>query len=70
MRKALQDALLQSFGLTFANTYVDILWLSESGAEVVVRINTRCVFIYPYMLQIVDTVPFVCTVRRQNLWPR
>ncbi|EKM52385.1 uncharacterized protein PHACADRAFT_61360, partial [Phanerochaete carnosa HHB-10118-sp] len=37
IRKALQDALLQSFGLTSANVYVDVLWLAEDGAEVVVR---------------------------------
>ena len=41
VRKAFQDALLQSFGLTSANIYLDILWLAEDGAEVVVRITSR-----------------------------
>lgn len=41
VRKAFQDALLQSFGLTSANIYIDILRLAENGAEVVVRISTR-----------------------------
>lgn len=41
VRKTLQDALLQSFGLTSANTYIDVLWLAEDGAEVVVRVGSR-----------------------------
>ncbi|KIP03034.1 hypothetical protein PHLGIDRAFT_78213 [Phlebiopsis gigantea 11061_1 CR5-6] len=41
VRKAFQDALLQSFGLTAANIYVDILWLAGNGAEVVARITAR-----------------------------
>lgn len=40
-RKAIQDALLQSFGLTSANTYVDTLWLAEDGSEAVVRVSSR-----------------------------
>ncbi|GJE88983.1 hypothetical protein PsYK624_050710 [Phanerochaete sordida] len=40
IRKTLQDALLQAFGLTCANTYVDILWLAEDGGEVVVRVGS------------------------------
>jgi hypothetical protein len=43
VRKTLQDALLQSFGLTSANTYVDILWLAEDGSDVTVRISNACV---------------------------
>ena len=41
--RSIQDALLQSFGLTSANVYVDILWLAEDGSEIVVRVSSRCV---------------------------
>ena len=44
VRKTLQDALLQSFGLISANTYIDILWVAEDGREVVIRVNDRCVW--------------------------
>ena len=43
VRKALQDALLQSFGLTAANIYIDILWIAEGGGEVVIRVGSRYV---------------------------
>lgn len=36
-RKILQDALLQSFGLTSANTQIDILWISDKGDALVLR---------------------------------
>ncbi|PCH43159.1 hypothetical protein WOLCODRAFT_164278 [Wolfiporia cocos MD-104 SS10] len=38
LRKTMQDALLQTFGLLSANTYIDVLSLAEDGSEVVVRI--------------------------------
>ena len=41
VRKAFQDALLQTFGLTSANTYIDVLWLAENGTGVVIRLNTQ-----------------------------
>ncbi|KAI0697789.1 hypothetical protein BC835DRAFT_1542575 [Cytidiella melzeri] len=37
LRKLLQDALLQSFGLTCANTQMDILWIADDGTETVLR---------------------------------
>lgn len=39
IRKHLQDALLQSFGLTSANTQVDILWVADDGSAVVLRLR-------------------------------
>lgn len=42
-RKTIQDALLQAFGLTSANLYIDLLWLAEDGTEAVIRVNQRCV---------------------------
>lgn len=41
IRKTIQDALLQSFGLVSANIYMDVLWLAEDGLEVVVRVGER-----------------------------
>ena len=41
VRKALQDALLQSFGLTSANLYIDVLWLSGDGRQTVIRLADR-----------------------------
>ncbi|KAH9943900.1 hypothetical protein B0H21DRAFT_747489 [Amylocystis lapponica] len=38
LRKAIQDALGQSFGLVSANTYLDVLWVSGDGTGTVVRI--------------------------------
>lgn len=43
VRKTLQDALMQSFGLVSANTYMDVLWLAEDGSEVVIRVGERYV---------------------------
>ncbi|KAL4254698.1 hypothetical protein ABKN59_004442 [Abortiporus biennis] len=41
VRKLLQDALLQTFGMTSANIYMDVLWFAEDGSEVVVRVNAN-----------------------------
>ncbi|KAF8502992.1 hypothetical protein BU17DRAFT_58645 [Hysterangium stoloniferum] len=38
IRKLLEIAMLQSFGVTRAGTYMDVLWISEEGHEVVIRI--------------------------------
>ncbi|RDX47654.1 hypothetical protein OH76DRAFT_1405715 [Lentinus brumalis] len=39
IRKSIQDALGQSFGLVSSHTYVDVLWIANDGSEVVVRIG-------------------------------
>ena len=44
IRKTMQDALGQSFGLVSSHIYVDVLWLAEDGSEVVVRIGPRYAF--------------------------
>ncbi len=41
IRKSIQDALGQSFGLVSSHTYVDVLWIADDGSEVVVRIGPR-----------------------------
>lgn len=41
LRKAIQVGLSQSFGLTSANIYVDILWAASDGAEVVIRVSSK-----------------------------
>ncbi|KAF9484189.1 hypothetical protein BDN70DRAFT_798198 [Pholiota conissans] len=39
IRKTIADALTQSFGLTSAATYVDVLWISEDGNDCVIRVG-------------------------------
>ncbi|KAI0742877.1 hypothetical protein C8Q80DRAFT_1109328 [Daedaleopsis nitida] len=39
IRKTTQDALGQSFGLVSSHTYIDILWLADDGAAVVLRLG-------------------------------
>ncbi|KAI1790548.1 hypothetical protein LXA43DRAFT_482963 [Ganoderma leucocontextum] len=39
IRKSIQDALGQSFGLVSSHTYLDVLWLSDDGAALVIRIG-------------------------------
>ncbi|KAH0833930.1 hypothetical protein J3R83DRAFT_11117 [Lanmaoa asiatica] len=43
IRKSLQDALADTFGLTFASTYIDVLSVNELGSETVVRVNPEYV---------------------------
>ncbi|KIJ41103.1 hypothetical protein M422DRAFT_172777 [Sphaerobolus stellatus SS14] len=38
LRKLLADAMMQSFGLSRAGTYMDVLWIKEEGTEAVVRV--------------------------------
>ncbi|KAI0673144.1 hypothetical protein C8Q78DRAFT_970490 [Trametes maxima] len=38
LRKTMQDALGQAFGIVSSHTYIDILWLSDGGDALVVRI--------------------------------
>ncbi|EJF60152.1 hypothetical protein DICSQDRAFT_155904 [Dichomitus squalens LYAD-421 SS1] len=39
IRKGIQDALGQSFGLVSSHTYLDIIWLADDGTALVVRIG-------------------------------
>ncbi|KAG6899622.1 hypothetical protein C0993_008564 [Termitomyces sp. T159_Od127] len=39
LRKTLQDALTQTFGITSAGLYIDVLWLAADAGEAVIRIN-------------------------------
>ena len=41
IRRALQDALTQSFGAALSHTYLDVLWVATSGDECVVRANSQ-----------------------------
>ncbi|KAG1721966.1 hypothetical protein EDB19DRAFT_1770323, partial [Suillus lakei] len=41
LRKSMQDGLAETFGITAAGTYLDILWIAESGSEVVVRLSVE-----------------------------
>ncbi|KAI9058765.1 hypothetical protein FKP32DRAFT_1581165 [Trametes sanguinea] len=39
LRKLIQDALAQSFGLVSSHTYLDVLSLSDDGSSLVLRIG-------------------------------
>ena len=39
IRKTLQDALQDMFGLVFAGTYIDVLSVDEPGSEAVIRVH-------------------------------
>jgi len=43
IRKAISDALLQTFGLSAESTYVDVLSIAESGQECVLRVRSEYV---------------------------
>lgn len=43
IRKSLQDALADMFGLTFASTYIDVLSVNEPGSETVLRVHSEYV---------------------------
>ena len=43
IRKSIQDALADMFGLTFAGTYIDVLFVNALGSESVVRVHPEYV---------------------------
>lgn len=43
LRKAIQDGLAETFGITASGTYLDILWIAESGSEIVIRLSEESV---------------------------
>lgn len=49
IRKSIQDALTDMFGLTFASTYIDVLSVNELGSESVVRVNPEYVQVHLYV---------------------
>ncbi|KAH9966383.1 hypothetical protein BGW80DRAFT_1178295 [Lactifluus volemus] len=40
IRRALQEALAQSFGVALSHTYLDVLWVADSGTECIVRASS------------------------------
>lgn len=53
LRKTLQDALTQTFGITASSTYIDILWVADGGEEFVVRVGNGSVMFltHSYVLE-------------------
>ncbi|KAG6890130.1 hypothetical protein C0995_011423 [Termitomyces sp. Mi166 len=37
LRKILQDALTQTFGVTSAGLYIDVLWMAEDSSECIIK---------------------------------
>ena len=52
VRHALQEALVQSFGAARSHTYVDVLSLTDSGAECVVR-TSGPTYVCPFFLSMI-----------------
>ena len=40
IRRLLQEALAQSFGAALSHVYLDVLWVTASGDECVIRANS------------------------------
>jgi type III secretory pathway component EscT len=45
LRKTLQDALTQTFGVTASSTYIDIFWVADGGEQFVVRVGNGSVLL-------------------------
>jgi hypothetical protein len=43
LRKLLETAMLQSFGVSRAATYMDVLWIDVDGHAAVIRVADACV---------------------------
>ncbi|KAJ3762537.1 hypothetical protein EV360DRAFT_35499 [Lentinula raphanica] len=41
IRQTIHRALLESFGLTGGTIYLDVLWVSEDGLEMVIRVDPQ-----------------------------
>ncbi|KAJ3742800.1 hypothetical protein DFH05DRAFT_1401224 [Lentinula detonsa] len=41
IRQSIHQALLDSFGITGGSIHLDILWISDDSAEIIVRVDPR-----------------------------
>lgn len=46
IRHAMQNALIQAFGIVGGSLYVDVLWVAEDGSETVVRVRQPFVLLF------------------------
>ncbi|KAG0706243.1 hypothetical protein DFH29DRAFT_798653 [Suillus ampliporus] len=54
LRKSMQDGLAETFGIIASGTYLDILWIAESGSEIVIRLSVEDA---PKLMAAVVTTP-------------
>lgn len=69
LRKAMQDGLMETFGITASGTYLDILWIAESGSEVVIRLSEKDAPRVMAAVVITPASPRISTIRQTNFLP-
>ncbi|KAG2757710.1 hypothetical protein P692DRAFT_201734647, partial [Suillus brevipes Sb2] len=69
LRKAMQDGLMETFGVTASGTYLDILWIAESGSEVVIRLAEKDAPRVMAAVVITPASPRISTIRQTNFLP-
>ncbi|KAL1741378.1 hypothetical protein HDZ31DRAFT_45573 [Schizophyllum fasciatum] len=69
LRRAVEDALGQTFGVTSARIAVDILWVAEDGDEAVMRISTGDAAKLFAALAAYDGIPRMTLVKESPFLP-
>ncbi|KAF9559025.1 hypothetical protein CPC08DRAFT_709156, partial [Agrocybe pediades] len=69
LRKMVSDALTQQFGMTFASTHLDVLWLDENGSEFVIRIDKDYATNLATALALRNESPRISLVRESPFLP-
>ncbi|KAE9401842.1 hypothetical protein BT96DRAFT_1089496 [Gymnopus androsaceus JB14] len=41
IRQSIHEALLESFGITGGSIHLDVLWVSDDGSEIVLRVDPQ-----------------------------
>lgn len=69
LRKAIQDGLAETFGITASGTYLDILWIAESGSEIVIRLSEEDAPKLMAAVVITPVSPRFSTIKQTNFLP-
>ncbi|KAG1852124.1 hypothetical protein DFJ58DRAFT_416287 [Suillus subalutaceus] len=69
LRKAMQDGLMETFGITASGTYLDILWIAESGLEVVIRLSEEDAPKLMAAVVITPASPRLSAIKQTNFLP-
>lgn len=69
LRKAMQDGLMETFGITASGAYLDILWIAESGSEVVIRLSEKDAPKLMAAVVITPASPRISTIRQTSFLP-
>ncbi|KAG2117724.1 hypothetical protein DEU56DRAFT_747955 [Suillus clintonianus] len=69
LRKSIQDGLAETFGITASGTYLDILWIAESGFEVVIRLSIEDASKVMAAVVITPASPRFSLIKQTNFLP-